>query len=250
MEGTSATSDPDAYKVHGLVACSKFLKGFQLKEGDQVIVHPDMAALRESCDKTNCGWSEDKEEYIISLKPEDVGTVGKRDWLGEGRRVQWCDGHWWSFPMEVLAVRLASLHPSQKQFLQDGSDEWVVWRKKLDTALQVVEINSTSGDQTSAAAEQGGSQDIVEEILNITKVVLQEALPEDDADASNGGDNDEPDDVEGDEEEDDEEDEEEDEDEDDDEVDGLPRGGRKARRRLKQAKKAASLAYNLYTWVA
>merc|ERR1712086_421459 len=135
MEGTSATSDPDAYKVDGFVACSKFLKGFQLKEGDQVIVHPDMAALRESCDKTNCGWSEDKEEYIISLKPEDVGTVGKRDWLGEGRRVQWCDGHWWSFPMEVLAVRLASLHPSQKQFLQDGFDEWVVWSKKLDTAL-------------------------------------------------------------------------------------------------------------------
>jgi len=313
MEGTNMASVPDAYKVDGFVACSKFLKGFQLKKGDQVIVHPDMATLEQSCDKTNCGWSEDKEEYIVSLKPEDVGTVGKCDLLGEGRRVQWCDGHWWSFPMEVLAVRLASLHASQRQFLQDGSDEWVVWSSKVKAASQVVEIKSTLGAQwkknhdtassptpsslfdiqpridshavgpphnqwcfwptcagavpapqsqlpcsqkgqppaeAPCAAEQGASESIVEEIMDTAEVVLQEALAEGDADASEGSDDEEPDDDEQYEEEDDEEDEEEEDEDDDDESDGLPGGSRKAKRALKKAKKAASLAYGLYTLVA
>lgn len=116
--------------------CSKFLKGFQLKPGDEVIVHPDLATLKQSCDESNSNWDADKENYIVSLNPQDVGTVGKCDYLGQGRRVQFCDGHWWSFAPEVLAVRLTSLTSSQRQFLPDSSEQYVVWHLKSKTAPQ------------------------------------------------------------------------------------------------------------------
>jgi len=251
MEGTKMAFVPDAYRVDGFVACSKFLKGFQLKEGDEVIVHPDMATLKQSCDKEVVGWDEDKEKYLVSLNPQDVGTVGKCDWMGPGRRVHWADGHWWSFPMEVLAVRLASLNSSQRQLVLDGSDEWVLWSKKVETAPQTVEqkaveskkVEPASQTVEQKAAEQDGSENIVEEMRNTVEEVLveienekAEASTEDDADSSDGHDDEESEDDEEDEEEDDEEDEEE------EDEDGSPGGGK----RLKKAKKAASLAYGLY----
>jgi len=250
MEGTKTATVPDTYKVDGFVACSKFLKGFELENGDEVIVHPDMATLKQSCE-ANGGWSEDKEEYIVSLSPQDVGTVGKHDWVGEALRVQWRDGHWWSFPQEALAVRLASLPPNRRQFLTDGSDEWVLWSKKVQTVSQEVEIKSTIG----------GSENIVKETKRTGKEVLQdvenevaEALAKDadaaegKSDAEQGGSeniieeikltvDDEEEDEENEENEDDEDD-----DDDDHESDGSPGGGR----RLNQAKEAAEYAMGFY----
>lgn len=256
MAGTKLASVPDAYKVDGFVACSKFLKGFQLKEGDEVIVHPDMATLQQACDEV--GWDEDKEKYLVSLNPQDVGTVGKGDWLGAGRRVHWADGHWWSFPMQVLAVRLASLNSSQRQFMLDGSDEWVLWSKKVEAAPQIgdqsaaeQDVINMTGNITLLASTTKGVRDlqqdcsanIVKEIRNTVEEVLvevenekAEALAEDAADAADGTDDELSEDDEEDESEDDEED---DEEEDEDES---PTGCK----RLKKAKKAASLAYGLY----
>jgi len=136
VKGASGECPYEAYKIDGFVAGSEFLKGLKLEKGEEVIVYPDMATVKEACDRNGVGWSDQKETYIASLKPQDICAVGESDWSGEGIRVFFRDGRWWSFPLEVLAVRLASFQPSRRQFLLEGTKEWVVWSKKVTLVPQ------------------------------------------------------------------------------------------------------------------
>jgi len=258
MKGSEKTTIMSmSYRVDGFVECSKFLKGFQLKQGDEVVVHPDLASLKQSCDDAACGWDEDKENYIVSLKPQDVGTVGKCDYLGQGRRVQWCDGHWWSFAPEVLAVRLASLNANQKQFLPEGSEEWVVWKTKSKSVLQVPDLAvplaaavAPEVATTTAGDKAGDGLDAVEKAVMEAAKDAGEALVEDAAQALVEDEvNDDDSEDEDDEDEDSEEDEEEEDEDSDDGSDGLP-GGRKAKKALKAGKMAYSIGKMAYQFAS